>query len=369
MPEDRLLLRALRDPAVLAGVGEPAWRDLLASARDSGLLVRLGRVLEERRLLDQIPEKARLQLAEAGCFVRRNQTDLRFEVDRVMRALTEVGTSIILLKGAAYLFAGLPPCHTHFAYDLDILVPREQLGRVEQALRAAGWQSAERSLYDDRYYREWMHEIPPLWHPDRLFAVDIHHAILPTTSRYQPDSRALFASAVQLGDGVLRVLCPTDMVLHGAAHLFTEEFISGLRQLAVLHDLLEHFGARDRFWDELLERAQRHGLERILYYLVRYSGRVFGTAVPVRIAAALQAHRPNPVALAIMDAALTSALRPTLPGHSQRGRHVALWVLYLRSHWLKMPPLLLARHLATKTVQRLRSRFRLPGARATVHPN
>ena len=345
---------------------EPAWRDLLASARSSGLLVRLERLLAERRLLDQIPERARLQLAEAGCFVRRNQTDLRFEVNRVTRALTDVGTSIILLKGAAYLLAGLPPRHTHFAHDLDILVPREEVGRVEQALRAAGWQSAERSRYDDRYYREWMHEIPPLWHPDRLFAVDIHHAILPTTSRYQPDTRALFAAAVQLGDGPLRVLCPTDMVLHGAAHLFTEEFISGLRQLAVLHDLLEHFGARDRFWDELLERADRHGLGRILFYLVRYRGRVFGTAVPAEIEAALQAHRPHVAALAIMDAAITSAL---CPPPSQRRRRVALWVLYLRSHWLKMPPLLLARHLATKMVQRLRSRFRLPSAGAAVHPN
>ena len=364
-----MLLRALRDPAVLTGLREPAWRDLLASARGSGVLVRLGRLLGERRLLDQIPEKARLQLAEADCFVRRNQTDLRFEVNRVTRALRDVGTSIILLKGAAYLYAGLPPRHTHFAFDLDILVPREQVGRVEQALRAAGWQSAERSRYDDRYYREWMHEIPPLWHPDRLFAVDIHHAILPTTSRYQPDTQALFAAAVQLGDGALRVLCPTDMVLHGAAHLFTEEFISGLRQLAVLHDLLEHFGTHDRFWDELLERARRHGLERILFYLVRYSGRVFGTAVPARIAAALHAHRPNPAALGIMDAAVTSALRPTLPGQSQRRRRVALWVLYLRSHWLKMPPLLLARHLAAKTVQRLRSRFRLRWAGAAAHPN
>ena len=118
-----------------------------------------------------------------------------------------------------------------------------------------------------------MHEIPPLWHPDRLFAVDVHHAILPTTSRYKPDTQALFASAVPLREGSLRVLCPADMVLHAAAHLFTEEFISGLRQLAVAHDLLEHFGSDDGFWDELLERARRHGLERILFYLVRYSGR------------------------------------------------------------------------------------------------
>jgi hypothetical protein len=368
LPEDRFLLPALRDPAVLTNLGEPAWRDLLARARASGLLVRLGRILTERGL-NQIPDKARVHLAEAACFVRRNQTDLRFEVNRVSRALAHLETSVILLKGAAYLFAGLPPRHSHFAHDLDILVPRQHLERVEQALRAAGWQSSDRSPHDDRYYREWMHEIPPLWHPDRLFAVDVHHAILPTTSRYKPDTQALFASAVPLRERSLRVLCPTDMVLHAAAHLFTEEFISGLRQLAVLHDLLEHFGRDDPFWDELLERSHRHGLERILFYLIRYSGRVFATDVPARITTAVQAHRPNAVALAIMDAAVMSALQAALPDEARPGRRIAVWVLHLRSHWLKMPPLLLARHLAAKLIYRLRGRFRPPSASAAVHPH
>ena len=253
------------------------------------------------------------------------------------RALAQIDTPVILLKGAAYLFAGLPPRHTHFAYDLDILVPRQDLERVEQALRAAGWQSSDRSPHDDRYYREWMHEIPPLWHPDRLFAVDVHHAILPTTSRYQPDTQALFASAVPLREGSLRVLCPADMVLHAAAHLFTEEFISGLRQLAVAHDLLEHFevrmGSGTSCWSEPAGTAWSG-----FFYLVRYSGRVFATEIPARIAAAVQAHRPNALSLAIMDAAVMSALRPALPDEARPGRRFALWVLYLRSHWLKMPP-------------------------------
>ena len=58
-----------------------------------------------------------------------------------------------------------------------------------------------------------------------------------------------------------------------------------------------------------------------------------------------------------------SALQPALPDEARPGRRIALWVLYLRSHWLKMPPLLLARHLATKLLHRLRGRFGLPSGR------
>jgi Uncharacterised nucleotidyltransferase len=357
------LLLALREPDKLIQLDQPGWQDLLARARASGLLVRLEAMLIELGLLGQIPEKARLHLAEAHCFLRRNQTDVRFEADRVGRALARLHSPVIILKGGAYLLANLPPADRRFAADLDILVRHEHLATVERTLRAAGWRSRRLADYDDRYYREWMHEIPALWHPERLFAVDVHHTILPRTSRYQPDTEALFAAAVTLEGRALKVLCPADMVLHGAAHLFTEEFASGLRQLADLHDLLEHFGKERSFWSELLARSRRHGLERILYYLIRYVRPVFGTSIPDEVTRAVRPHRPNLIVRAMMDAAVMSALRPKAFGEWRPGRHIALRVLHLRSHWLKMPPLPLARHLLIKTWHRLRVRFpaRWPG--------
>jgi hypothetical protein len=356
----------LRDPELLTQLSGAQWRDLLDRARAGGLFARLESLLAEHALLNGIPEKARLQLADARAFVRRNQTDIRFEVDRITRALADLDVPIVLLKGAAYLFADLPAAGRHTTADLDILVPKESLDPVERTLLAAGWQRASLADYDARYYREWMHEIPPLWHPERLLAVDIHHTILPTTSRYKPDTAALFAAAARLDERPLEILCPADMVLHGAAHLFTEEFLSGLRQLADLHDLLTHFGRTEGFWADLLKRARRHGLGRILYYLLRYSREVLGTEIPDEVRSAVEAHRPNIVVRAIMDAAVLPALPPTAFGESRPGRRVALWLLYVRSHWLKMPPSLLARHLLSKALRRARARFRTrwPGTAA-----
>ena len=275
----------------------------------------------------QIPATARVHLAEARCFLRRNQTDVRFEAHRVVRALTGLNTPVILLKGGAYLLAGLPPGRSHFASDLDIMVPQEHLGVVERTLLDAGWRRGAVTDYDDRYYRDWMHEVPPLWHPDRLFALDLHHAILPTTSRYKPDTEALFAAAVPLDDRPLKVLCPADMVLHGAAHLFTEEFVSGLRQLADLHDLLEHFGRTDGFWDDLLKRSRLHGLGRILYYLLRYLRQVLATEIPHEVRTAAEAYRPNLVVRAIMDAAVSQPCGPPRSGRRIASRRIALWIL------------------------------------------
>jgi hypothetical protein len=37
--------------------------------------------------------------------------------------------------------------------------------------------------------------------------------------------------------------------------------------------------------------------------------------------------------------------------------HVARWLLYLRAHWVRMPPLMLARHLSYKAYLRWTGAF------------
>ena len=80
--------------------------------------------------------------------------------------------------------------HTLLEYraDVDLLVPESALGAVEQALAARGWQTKELSPYDQHYYREGTHELPPMTHVERDVEVDLHHSILPRTSRLKPDS-------------------------------------------------------------------------------------------------------------------------------------------------------------------------------------
>jgi len=148
-----------------------------------------------------------------------------------------------------------------------------------------------------------------------------------------------------------------------------EEFTSGLRDLADLHDLLEYFGKTDEFWDQLIIRSSLHGLDRILYYLLRYVRHVFGTNIPNSVEVASQRHVPHMFVRTIMDLLVMSALKPLIPGQSRPGRRIALWLLLIRSHWLKMPPLLLAQHLIVKALVRWRTSFKSTSAKAETEPN
>ena len=241
--------------------------------------------------------------------------------------------------------------------DLDLMVPLAQIDAVEQALVAHGWLRMQIDPYDDRYYRVWMHEIPPLRHRERKTEIDLHHTILPRTSRLKPDPALLLAAARPWEDPGLHVLAPTDMVLHSLVHLFLEgDPVEGLRlrDLVDVSDLLAHFGRETGFWDLLVPRARELGLQRPLYYGLRFARSVLGTEVPAAVAAEAEFGAPMAPVRWLMDWLVPLAMLPEHPDFPRRSAAVARWLLYLRSHWLRMPPLLLVRHLGYKAWLRMR---------------
>lgn len=344
------LLRALREPASVCDLTNADWNALLARTRRHGLLGRLAHDLDARGLTERLPPGALGRLEDARRAAAFNQMLRRYEAYLVTRALVHLDIPVVLLKGGAYLLAELPPARGRIAADLDLLVPFERLDEVERAVLAHGWAPIVTDPYDQQYYRAWTHQLPPLRHRERATELDIHHTIAPSAGRAHPDTAALFRDAAALPGSPLKILCPADMVIHSAIHLFNEEIAFGLRDLLDLHDLLTHFGAADAFWAELPRRAQVHGAERPLFYCLRYCERLLGTEVPAATQDAVRAFAPPLPVLALMDRIVPVALLP----NPADGARLARWLLYVRSHWLRMPPALLARHLAVKAARRWR---------------
>ena len=344
------VIAALRDPGSLPARSEREWEMLVRLARAADLLSRIACLLDDLGLLEQVPRAPRAHLVAAQITAAAHAQAVRREVGFVAQALAPTGIELVLLKGAAYLLAGLPAARGRLFSDIDILVPRAALPRVEAALMLHGWAGSHHDPYDQRYYREWMHELPPLRHATRQSVLDVHHAIAPLTGRFKPDSAKLLAAARGLpGPLRLKALAPADIVLHAAAHLFlNEELTHGLRDLVDLDSLLRHFAADSRFWELLTARAGELDLQVPLGYALRYATRMLGTPVPD----ALRETRALPrVKAALMDALYLRALQPDHPAAADRGTPLARALLYLRGHWLRLPPALLAYHIGAKLVR------------------
>lgn len=348
------LLRALADPDVLGGFSVGQWDRLLREARFAGVLGSLSHLAADHGIDEYCPPPARDILEAARHYPALLQTQARQEIRHILRALGARGPDLILLKGVAYTVAGLPLARGRLLADADILVQRRDLPAVEERLLACGWRPAALDGYDQRYYREWMHEIPPLKHRARGFEVDVHHALLPLTARVRPDPALLWDASVPIDGGPLRVLAPADMLLHSAAHLFYGEIDNGLRELLDLHLMLTDFGRAEGFWDVLPDRAACLQLTRPLFYALRYCQRFFGTRIPAPVMERV-AHlgAPGPAARVLIDRLVGSVLTPRVP--EEPGPTWSARLLYARSHWLRMPPGLLARHLSRKALRRFKA--------------
>lgn len=348
-----ILINALARPGSLADLTVDEWGILLRQARRAKVLARVALDAREHGLYGQLPEKVRDHFAAASANAASHERSIYWEINRIERALADLEIPILLLKGAAYALARLPPARGRLVSDVDIMVPKEALDLVEAALQRHGWEEVMPEPYDQRYFRSWMHELPPLCHRERGTFVDVHHTILPKTSRLRPDPQKLWESARALGRPRVYTLAPADMVLHSAAHLFHDGEINlGIRDLADINDLLKHFGGEKGFWQGLVPRALELDLVRPLFYALRYAARLLGTPVPRDVLGAARAGAPPGPIRALMDRLVPRALIPSHPDQSDRSAKNAILLLYMRSHWLKMPPLLLAAHLTRKALIR-----------------
>ena len=338
------LIRALRAPARAPAWTLAQWDLLLRQARSADLLPRLAWLLRAAGTWQELPEVARFHLESAEVLADKQHLALAWELEEIARALAELPGPVVLLKGAAYFALGLPPHHGRLFGDIDLLVPRAQLPAAEAALMLAGWLGEHHSAYDERYYRQWMHEIPPMRHVKRLTVIDLHHAILPVTARIKTDPATLFTCARAVPGSTLMALSPSDMVLHSATHLFHEsEYHHGTRDLVDLDALLRHFGAEPGFWDALATRAETLNLTRPLFYALRYCASLFATPVPPRMHA-----RGRPALPGVMDGLFFRGLAPQHASCADAFSAPSGLALFTRGHWLRMPLHLLLPHLLYK---------------------
>ncbi|MBW4330366.1 nucleotidyltransferase family protein [Stakelama sp. CBK3Z-3] len=323
----RLVVETLREPARCERYDAAQWNALIAAARAEQIIGTLACRLDGLSL----PVAAKRILDDARALAEVGRTLALWEAEAARRALAPLGVPVLLLKGTAFVAAGLKAGVGRSIGDLDILVPRGALDSVQDALLAAGWEWVKPDPYDDAYYRQWMHELPPLIHRDRDRMIDVHHTILPLTARITPDADAIIADSEALQNG-LRVPQPNDLLCHAAAHLFADgEMLGGVRNLWDIHCLLEELGT-----DGLEARARLHGLHHHVMRAVRLSHDLYGTDIPID--------------WRVRDPA-DALFKRRLLARDGWGRVRPKWiehVFYLRGHWLRMPPAMLARHLWTK---------------------
>lgn len=297
----------------------------------------------QNHILAQIPEnslpssdRCLLDLwRSAKVRAKRDLVRNRFECDQLCQALEGTGIEPVLLKGAAYQKAGERAGQYRRSSDLDILVTKSELKPLEQALRRAGFEDhiATMNPYDQAYYRNYMHELPPLIHKDRRTLIDVHHALTPITARVRENTGEMIKKSVQVENMPLRIFAPKDRFLHAALHnLYDDSFANPLRHMLDLYHIYQALSDQDR--KDLTDRAVTLNLTKPYLMAQRLLYQCFDIAPVGKIQNNLDFWMAS-----VMYLCVKNGRTEGVPG----------FILYLRSHFLRMPIAMLMRHLSSKS--------------------
>ncbi len=339
------LISAIKTPEIMASFSLKQWDAVTRYARAAGLLGRLA-VLARRHQVDTTLPRAVWHALEGGLvYAERQAVAIRNELTKLDQALAGLGVPVLVLKGAAYIASDSPAAAGRLMSDVDILVQKRHVPGAEAALMLAGWNTGHHDDYDQRYYRQWMHEIPPMRHIRRGTVIDLHHNLLPETARIKTRPDLIIAAAHPLpGMRCLHVPDPLDLILHSATHLMHEgDWGHGLRDLTDLYALITAASAHDEFWTTLTVRAQTLNLERPLYYALVQLERIFGLQVQID-----SLNRPPWPIGQTTNVLLGRGISSFHTECRRSFSEFAEFILYVRSHWLRMPLHLLLPHLAHK---------------------
>jgi hypothetical protein len=347
----RLVTLCLADPAQVVDLPPGDLDLLLLLLRRVRLHGRLAADLMDAGHFHRLPQTAQDQLESALVLAEARRRATTWEMDRIAYALRERSNlKIVCLKGCAYMLRELPNVRGRIFADVDLLVSEDRLGEVEHLLNVAGWETKTLSPYDDNYYRAWTHELPPLVHIERDVEVDVHHNIVPRTARLNPSAESLMEGTRAVEGSVYRVPADEDIVLHAMTHLmFDSDLADKLRDLMDIRDLLACFAKEDAdFWRRLVQRAEQLDLKRPCYYSLRFVQRLLFIEVPESILECIQGWQPVFPVRILMDRLVPAALLPQHPERPSRVVGLYRLLLFMRSHWIRMPPWLLVYHLGVK---------------------
>ncbi|MDZ7653769.1 MAG: nucleotidyltransferase family protein [Burkholderiaceae bacterium] len=355
----RPLLAALSEPARCDGYDAAQWDRVIPLARSARLLgvlaARLIHTIDTTRLDERVQRHLQSGLLEAR-FRRQKTLHLLHAITPLLHG--HAGPWV-LLKGAAYIAQDLPIAHGRLPSDVDLMVLRAALDGIEQSLLAAGWEFEKTDAYDQHYYRDWSHELPPMQAAGQALELDLHHTILPPIGRIRPDTAGLFARAVPLPNSPFHVLDPLDQLLHAVVHLVHDsDMVGRLRDLLDIDGLMRRADLAQQAHRELLiERAALHGMPRPLWLAASLAERWFGTSGCAELAQEISARAPLVRTVGwVMPLASRVLGPPPLDGCRGPLTPLAGRLLEARAQWLRMPPWTLAYHAASKALRHFQKR-------------
>lgn len=272
-------------PAIASGAAQFPWEGLISAAATELLLPALHQRLREIGV--NPPAEVSEFLAQVEDLNRERNAQIRGEAWAVAGLLNRIGIEPVVLKGTALLLTdAYPTPGCRYLRDLDILVPRAQMGAAVAVLERDGYEADTRDAMGRFRHHYPQLQRPPAQDGFSSAPVELHYSLGPGVSgKLLTGEDLLRDSYVKEWNGVrIRVPSPehlvTHLILHSQLrHCYSERIFPPLRAIYDLVMLNRHFGSR-LDWEEVRRRFRTHRREPTLLLHLLQARETLGMPLP-----------------------------------------------------------------------------------------
>ena len=273
------VIKALVDPKSALQFNLKQWNDLVIILRHEKLLARFYLLLEDCGSTVRLPPQVKRHCENAKTLAAKQKAVVLSESKQLKRTFQCEDYRLLFLKGAAYTLSNTSASLGRVFSDIDILVPKQTIAVAERKLAIHGWLSKEVDDYDDRYYRQWSHEIPPMQHGTRGTVLDLHHNLVPPVSGKAIDMNKFLAIAGREIDGI-NVLNEPGLFFHSAVHLFfNDDYSAAFRDMTDLYLLVKD--QPESFFVSLFELHEVAGFRKESYIALKLLKIEYDVTLPI----------------------------------------------------------------------------------------
>lgn len=240
MLTERQFLKAYCEVSGIESFSMGEWNSFVRVLRERSLLASYYHRLRQHELIELIPSYCTDTFLSSVNFASAQAMQTKIQGRKLTRLFSQHKLPFIFLKGAAYILREERNSLGRLMTDIDICVERKYIEKAERILIENGWSFKDMDEHDDKYYREWSHEIPPLQHRQDGVVLDVHHTLIPPVKGRIIDVESLINSRT-VDDESFPTPSIEWLVLHSALHLILNEDIeNGLRDLTDIYSFLAY---------------------------------------------------------------------------------------------------------------------------------
>jgi hypothetical protein len=279
---DELLLYCLRvDPGETGDGGLEAlsssdWDVFIATSGWLGVAPLLYHRLRICHPDVSIPANVMGRLRQAYLENAARNVGLYHRLGKLLELLRRDNISVIVLKGAHLAELVYGNWALRSMCDVDLLVHRDDLMRVEAVLLAIGYTPLQYNRTTGKDNKHFGYILSK-----RELYLEVHWAILPSMYPFDTDISGQWerSQPATIAGYEVAVLCPEDLLLHLCLHACEHRLKPGLRNLCDICETLRHNkGGID--WELVQLRTRQRGMGKCVYITLRLARELLGVILP-----------------------------------------------------------------------------------------